>query len=242
MAARDVTTAIDILETFNRTARDAEVSFTLGVWTLSAENPEQALDHFQNAAHLAPGVAEVFINIAAAAVRLGRHDEAEVKLLEVISSTPDTPESYRQLAWVRRAQGDLPGAEDAFTMGLARNSKWAPGYWWRGSVRRQMGAESGAESDFRRAIQLTPDAPFPRESLARLLLETGGDLAEARKHAASAVRKVASPQHRATLALIYDALGMPDDASTEIERAYREAPSNERVAAAREQISAGGRP
>ncbi len=209
---------------------------------LRSGESELARREYERVLAARPGAARATFHLAVALYHLGRHDEAEVKLLEVISSTPDTPESYRQLAWVRRAQGDLPGAEDAFTMGLARNSKWAPGYWWRGSVRRQMGAESGAESDFRRAIQLTPDAPFPRESLARLLLETGGDLAEARKHAASAVRKVASPQHRATLALIYDALGMPDDASTEIERAYREAPSNERVAAAREQISAGGRP
>jgi tetratricopeptide (TPR) repeat protein len=209
---------------------------------LRSGESELARREYERVLAARPGAARAMFHLAVALYHLQRHDEAEAKLLTVIAEAPDMPESYRQLAWVRRAQGDLSGAEDAFTMGLARNSKWAPGYWWRGSVRRQLGAESDAEADFRRAIQLTPDAPFPRESLARLLLDTGGDLAEARKHAASAVRKVPSPQHRVTLALIYDALGMSADASTEIERAHSEAPSDDRVAAARERIAARGRP
>ena len=114
MAAGDVTTAIDILETFNRTARDAEVSFTLGVWTLSAENPEQALDHFQNAAHLAPGVAEVFINIAAAAVRLGRHDEAVGAAQKAIELAPDRDVARGALGNALAAMGHLEAAEAAF--------------------------------------------------------------------------------------------------------------------------------
>jgi protein O-GlcNAc transferase len=120
MAARDVTTAIDILETFNRTARDAEVSFTLGVWTLSAENPEQALDHFQNAAHLAPGVAEVFINIAAAAVRLGRHDEAVEAAQKAISLAPDRDVAHGALGNALAAVGRLEAAEAAFLEAHAR--------------------------------------------------------------------------------------------------------------------------
>ena len=189
-----------------------------------------------------PGATEAAFHLAVALHHLGRNEDSESRLLEVIARAPDVPETYRQLAWTRRALGRLTGAEEAFTMGLARNEKWAPGYWWRGGVRREIGDEAGAEADFRRSIQLTPEVPFPRESLARLLLETGGDLSQARTHARYAARKVGSPAHRTTLALVYHALGMADEAATEIEQAYATAPEVERVASARRRILAGDSP
>ena len=57
MVGDDANAAIDILKTFELDARDPEVSFTLGVWTMGAGDHEQALDHFRRAAQLAPKVA-----------------------------------------------------------------------------------------------------------------------------------------------------------------------------------------
>ena len=189
-----------------------------------------------------PQATQASFHMAVALHHLGRHKESEAGLLNVIARAPDVPETYRQLASTRRALGDLAGAEEAFTMGLSRNDKWAPGYWWRGTARRELHNEAGAEADFRRSVQLTPEAPFPRESLARLLLETGGDLGEARTHASYAVRKAPSPQHRTTLALVYHALGMAEEATREIEEAHAAAPRHARVAAARQQILPGEAP
>lgn len=206
---------------------------------LKSGESETARREYEQVLAARPESTGALFHLAVVLHHLGRYDEAENKLLAVIDIAPDVPESYRQLAWARRAKGDLPGAADAFSMGLARNDKWAPGYWWRAGVRREMGDEAGAAADLRRSIQLTPEAPFPRESLARLLLETGGDLAEARGHAQSAVRKAPSPQHRTTLALIYHALGMTEAAVHEIDQAYLDAPADARVTAARKRITLG---
>jgi tetratricopeptide (TPR) repeat protein len=203
---------------------------------------ELAVLEYERVLAVRPDATQAAIRLATALDHLGRHVESEARLLDAITRDPGVPATYRQLASTRRARGDLVGSEAAFTMGIAHNDKWAPGYWWRGGVRRDVGDEAGAEADFRMAIQLTPDAPFPRESLARLLLETGGDLDEARAHAESAVRKTPSPQHRATLALVYYALGLVHDATREIERAYISAPELERVVGVRRRIRAGGTP
>jgi Flp pilus assembly protein TadD len=101
MEGGDADAAIATLKTFELGARDPEVSFTLGVWAMSAGEPEQALDHFRSAAQLAPRVAEVFINMAAAAVRLGRHDEAVDAAQQAVTLAPDflnpTPARRRRL-------------------------------------------------------------------------------------------------------------------------------------------------
>jgi tetratricopeptide (TPR) repeat protein len=233
---------------------DAQASFTKAVETdpqdidsladrayclLKSGESENARRGYEAVLAARPDSPRAMYHLGVALYHLGRHDDAEDRLLDLIDRSPDFPESYRQLAWVRRAKGDITGAEGAFSMGLARNDKWAPGYWWRGGVRRQLGDEVGAEADLRRSIQLTPDAPFPRESLARLLLETGGDLDEALAHAQVAATKTPSPMHRTTLALVYHALGRSDDATREIQRAYGDAPSDTRVLTARRLITGG---
>jgi protein O-GlcNAc transferase len=114
MAGGDANAAIDTLKTFELGARDPEVSFTLGVWTMSTEEPEQALDHFRSAAQLAPGVAEVFINMAAAAVRLGRHDEAVEAAQQAVTLAPDRDIAHGALGYALAAADRLEAAEAAF--------------------------------------------------------------------------------------------------------------------------------
>ena len=120
MARGDDATAMDTLETFDRDARDPEVSFTLGVWTMNAGDPERALDHFRNAAHLAPGVAEVFINIAAATVRLGRPEEAVEAAQRAIALAPDRDVAHGALGNAFAAADNLKAAESAFLEAHAR--------------------------------------------------------------------------------------------------------------------------
>ena len=78
-------------------------------------------------------------------------------------------DTYVQLANLYEGVGDLEAAEHALTMGIQHEPTWAPGYLWRGKVYQKQDESSMAETDFRRAIQLAPDVPFPKEALAALL-------------------------------------------------------------------------
>ena len=158
--------------------------------------------------------------------RLGDSAAAETRLRGVIELAPDFADGYWQLAVVREAMGNLAGAETALDAGLARNEDWAPGYRWRGLVRQGRGDTRGAEDDFRRAIQLAPDTPYPYESLARLLANEGSDLTEALSHARHAVELTPTPTHLATLALVYHLLGQVGPASDAVGDALRQAPND----------------
>ncbi len=130
-------------------------------------------------------------------------------------------------------RSDLAGAEAVYDMAIARATQWAPGYWWRGQIRYQRGNIAGAEADLRHAIELTPEIPFPKNSLARLLAEQDRSLDEALKLAQAAVSADPRSEHRATLALVYHHLGKTSKAQQEIERAYQADPNNPDVQALR---------
>ena len=93
-----------------------------------------------------------------------------------------------------------------------------------------------AETDFRRAIQLAPDVPFPKEALASLLATENRHLAEARALAEAAVVSDKRPVHRATLAFVYYRLNRIPEARREIETAFAESPKHPYILKIRSQI------
>ena len=111
--------------------------------------------------------------------RLGNTTNAAAHYLTLIKHDPDFMDTYVQLANLHERSGDLADAEQALTMGIQHESRWAPGYLWRGKIYQKQGASDMAETDFRRAIQLAPDVPFPKEALASLLATENRKLAEA---------------------------------------------------------------
>ena len=93
-----------------------------------------------------------------------------------------------------------------------------------------------AETDFRRAIQLAPDVPFPKEALASLLATENRKLAEALTFAETVVKSDSRSAHRATLAYVYYRLKRVPDAHREIEAAFTQDPKHPYVLKIRSQI------
>ena len=93
-----------------------------------------------------------------------------------------------------------------------------------------------AETDFRRAIQLAPDVPFPKEALASLLAWEDRALNEALTLAETAVKNDERPTHRATLALVYYRLNRIPDAGREIEAAFTQTPDHPYILKVRSEI------
>lgn len=135
-------------------------------------------------------------------------------------------DTYSQLANLRKASGNFVGAETALTMGIQHQPAWAPGYWWRGQIYQKRGESAKAETDFRRAIQLAPDVPFPKDALASLLATENRSLDEALTLSESAVAADKRPAHIATLALVYYRFKRISDAKREIQKAYSQSPKH----------------
>lgn len=191
---------------------------------------------YQRVLTIEPTSRQALLHLGMIETELGNQEAAATYYLLLIEHEPDYMDAYVQLANLREMSGDLAAAEQAFTIGIQHEPRWAPGYLWRGKIYQKQGASDMAETDFRQAIRLAPDVPFPKEALAALLATENRHLAEARSLAEAAVANDKRPVHRATLAFVYYRLNRIPEARREIETAFAESPKHPYILKIRSQI------
>lgn len=191
---------------------------------------------YQRVLTVEPASRQALLHLGMIAAKLGNARNAAAHYLTLIKHDPDFMDTYVQLANLHERSGDLAAAEQALTMGIKHEPTWAPGYLWRGKVFQKRGASDLAETDFRRAIQLAPGVPFPKEALASLLATENRKLTEARTLAETVVKSDSRPVHRATLAFVYYRLSRIPDARREIETAFTQEPKHPYILKIRSQI------
>ena len=222
--------AIEADETFILALKDyAYVQMQLGAFT-------DAKQLYQRVLTIAPNSRQALLHLGMIETKLGNQTTAVSHYLALIQHEPDFMDTYVQLANLHERAGDLKAAEHALTMGIQHEPTWAPGYLWRGKIYEKQEKSGMAETDFRRAIQLAPDVPFPKEALAALLAEENRELADALILAETAVKSEDQPIHRATLAFVYYRLNRIPDARREIEDAFTEAPKHPYILRIRSEI------
>ena len=222
--------AIDTDETFIPALKDyAYVQMQLGQFA-------DAKQSYQRVLAIEPASRQALLHLGRIEARLGNQGAAVSHYLSLIQEEPDFMDTYVQLANLYEGVGDLEAAEHALTMGIQHEPTWAPGYLWRGKIYQKQDESSMAETDFRRAIQLAPDVPFPKEALASLLASENRELTEALTLAQRAVDRADQPTHRATLALVYYRLNRIPEARREIETAFVQAPKNRYILKIRSEI------
>ncbi|MCG8620678.1 MAG: tetratricopeptide repeat protein, partial [Proteobacteria bacterium] len=170
-----------------------------------------AKETYQRVLMIEPTSRQALLHLGMIEAKLGDRKAAAGHYLTLIKHEPDYMDVYTQLANLHENSGDLAAAEQAFTIGIQHEPRWAPGYLWRGKIYQKQGASDMAETDFRQAIRLAPDVPFPKEALASLLATENRRLAEARSLAEAAVASDKRPVHRATLAFVYYRLNRTAD-------------------------------
>lgn len=116
--------------------------------------------------------------------RLDRLEEARALLEELAVRLPAHPQPLTRLGDVLRRRGDFPAAAEAYERALARvpnpvETDW-PLFYARGIARERSGNWSGAEADFRRALELSPDQPYVLNYLGYSWADQGVNLAQAR--------------------------------------------------------------
>ena len=119
-----------------------------------------------------------------------------------IDADPTFVEAVQDLAYLQTQFDDLKAAESTLSLGLMNQQDWASGYWQRGKIRERMSDFIGAESDFRKSIELSPSAAPPKISLAKLLAQTGRDLAQALELAQNAIEIDPKPEFQEVIKMI----------------------------------------
>ena len=195
-----------------------------------------AKQSYQRVLTIEPNSRQALLHLGMIAAKLGNQLAAVSHYLALIQHEPDFMDTYVQLANLHESAGDLQAAEHALTMGIQHEPTWAPGYLWRGKIYEKQEKSGMAETDFRRAIQLAPDVPFPKEALASLLATENRALAEALTLAEIAVKSANQPTHRATLAFVYYRLNRIPDARREIETAFAQVPKHPYILRIRSEI------
>ena len=191
---------------------------------------------YQRVLTVEPTSRQALLHLGMIEAKLGDVPNAAAHYLTLIKHNPDFMDTYVQLANLHENSGDFAAAEQALTMGIQHEPTWAPGYLWRGKIYQKQRASDLAETDFRRAIQLAPNVPFPKEALAALLATENKKLTEALTLAETVVKSDNRPVHRATLAYVYYRLNRIPDAQREIEVAFTQAPKHPYVLKIRSQI------
>ena len=191
---------------------------------------------YQRVLTVEPTSRQALLHLGMIEAKLGDVPNAAAHYLTLIKHNPDFMDTYVQLANLHENSGDFAAAEQALTMGIQHEPTWAPGYLWRGKIYQKQRASDLAETDFRRAIQLAPDVPFPKEALAALLATENKKLAEALILAETVVKSDNRPVHRATLAYVYYRLNRIPDAQREIEVAFTQDSKHPYVLNIRSQI------
>ena len=136
-------------------------------------NVARALDDLEAAARLSSDVLLVSMRLADLYNEAERFDEAEAHYERVLAVDPDSPTVLYKLALVRFRSGHEAEAIDALNRAAAIRDGFWEAYYLRGAVFQSLGATDEAEADFRRSLELRPEAELARRALVELYLDNG---------------------------------------------------------------------
>jgi len=134
-------------------------------------NLPRALEDVEKAGELSDDVLLVSSRLAELLYESGRFDEAAVHYEKVLALVPDSPGVLYQLGLAHFRAGRAAEAIDALSGAADRRHDFWEAYYLRGAVFLSIGGASEAESDFRTALDLAPDAGLAREALTELYLD-----------------------------------------------------------------------
>ncbi len=134
-------------------------------------NLSRALEDAERAMALSDDILLVSSRLAAILYESGRFDEAARHYEKVLDFAPDSAEIWYQLGLTQFRAGRAAEAIEALNGAASRHRDFWEAYYLRGAVFLSIGGLDEAESDFRTALDLAPDAPLAREALVELYFD-----------------------------------------------------------------------
>jgi tetratricopeptide (TPR) repeat protein len=124
---------------------------------------------YRRAVALSPGEVRAHHDLGIALQELGRLEEAETAFRRAIATDSTFAPAAKRLAQVRLARRDVQGAIASYRMSARHGPDDAETWMSLGVLLGQTGDGAGALDAFRRASDLTPEAPQPLVAMAELL-------------------------------------------------------------------------
>jgi superkiller protein 3 len=134
-------------------------------------NLPRALEDVEKAGTLSDDVLLVSSRLAELLYESDRFDESAFHYEKVLALVPDSPSLLYQLGLARFRAGRTAEAIEALNQAADLRRDFWEAYYLRGAVFLSIGAVDEAESDFRTALDVAPDARVAREALIELYLE-----------------------------------------------------------------------
>jgi len=134
-------------------------------------NLARALEDVERAGALSDDVLLVSSRLADLLYESGRFDDAALHYEKILAHVPDSPGILYQLGLTHFRAGRAAEAIEALNAAADRRRDFWEAYYLRGAVFLSIGGASEAESDFRTALKLAPDAGHAREALVELYIE-----------------------------------------------------------------------
>jgi Flp pilus assembly protein TadD len=166
---------------------------------------EQAIEVYDSVANDSPLRVNADIQTALLLETLGKTEEAQKRLQDIVKEKPKNEEALTALGNLQRSRKQFAEAAATYTKALELSSKpekslWSL-YYYRGIAYERQKAWPKAEADFKKALELFPDQPLVLNYLGYSWVDQGINLDEAFKMLRRAV------ELRPTDGYVVDSLG-----------------------------------
>lgn len=156
-------------EILSANPRHSDALYLLGMVAHQTGNSEAAVALIGRAIAVAPNEAEYHNGVGLALMNLGRHEQAEAAFGRAIALS-DSPQFRNNLGILRREQGRLDDAIEAWRAALALDARFADAHYNLGNALRAKHELGDAALSFRRAIEADPGHAHALAALAQTLV------------------------------------------------------------------------
>jgi Flp pilus assembly protein TadD len=145
----------------------------LGMCLMDNKQPEEAIEHFEQALKIRPGYVDAQINLGLALTDLGRASEAVEHYRKAARLNPREPAIYDNMGYALLQINDPTGAERAFRTAAKINGRDVQAHNNLGCIYAKRGDFAQAVREFRTALKLSPDSPSIKQNLDACLAGVG---------------------------------------------------------------------
>ena len=196
----------------------------LGDIYVTTKQYQYAIDAYDRTPATSPLRVNADTEIAVNLQRLERSKEAQAKLIAIVTSDPKNYDVLMTLGNVYRSNQEFASASDTYTKALALvaqpdKDQWRA-FYYRGIAFEQQKIWDKAETDFRKALSLSPEEPMVLNYLGYAMIERKENLSEALNMVKKAVELKPNDGYIVdSLGWAYFQLGDFEEAAIQIERA-----------------------
>ena len=203
--------------------RDSKAYFNLADIAVKERKFEEALSYLRKVVELAPDQAISRSRLGASYVELKMYDRAIPELQKALELNSRMPNVHFNLALIQEERQDLNSAASEYRKELELFPESYPANFNLSRIYRKQGKRLEERMELEKCIRSKPDFGIAYLYLAKNLMDTGGDILQAKSFAEEGMKKLQEksqlPFGHYLLADIYNRLGRPQEAIHHVQQA-----------------------